>query len=236
MDKTELIDKYIQGLGSEEEVKQVNELARFDTAFAEELEFRQNLMAVTADADREKFKEQLQDLEPDAVLSSRKYTSLIASVAAIALLLFSYIIFTNAESEPSELFADNFEPYRNVVQPVVRGQDSETTESKAFAAYEREDFKEAASLFESIPSDDKSDYIYLYMGNSYLAIDEPEKAISVLNSSPVDSLSGQFKWYLALAYLQAENAASAKTILEELAASQAFRHEAAAEILEKISD
>ena len=49
-----------------------------------------------------------------------------------------------------QLYAQYFEPYRNVVQPIVRGENKTDTKSKAFQAYETKNYEDALKYFNTL--------------------------------------------------------------------------------------
>lgn len=236
MENTDLIDKYLQGRCSEEELALLEELVSNDPLFAQELEIRQDIKAVAMHSDGENFKEQLQVFEPKKEKPKPLRRFWIGAAAALAGFMTTIFILNFGPTENERLFAENFEPYRNIVNPVVRGSDNLSEEDQAFQAYEQQDYQRAVQLFQTLRQTNEEDYILLYLGNSYLALDNTDKAIEYFKLIETDSLLPQTQWYLALAYLKADNKADAIHHLAVLKYSQDFKAEESAEILEKISD
>ncbi len=108
----------------------------------------------------------------------------------------------NKPTAPKSIFAANFKPYPNYAQPVVRGAGPKNDIDKAYALYERKDFKAALTYFAKIDPPLNED-LFLE-ANAYLVIQQTEKAIPLLEKVSTSEtanpdLQQNAQWYLALA-------------------------------------
>jgi hypothetical protein len=247
MNKFELIDKFFSDTLSDKEVTIFNSLLQEDQEFKEEFLFQKNLKKALLLNQRETLKETLQGFEKDLKKESKIFTLrnwLIAATIIILLGIGAFFYMPYGSQEPAKIYAAYFEPYRNIIRPVERGEDDGSIESKAFQAYENGKYHKAINLFNSIEffEDDNSDYIDFYKGISYLAINKNEEAIDVLLPIATEIEKGDYdisqkaNWYLALAYLNSNEIDKAKSQFYMIAQDNAFTYkkEEAGEILKKL--
>lgn len=156
--------------------------------------------------------------------------------ASVSIIIALYFVF-NAVTSPGvdELYQEYYEPYTGYLPVTTRGEaeDELTPLQKAVAAYEREDYKGAASQLETVETGESRDF---YLAQSYMALEQAEKAIPLLEQlRDTDAQPGSsIDWYLALAYLKTEQLKEARSILEELSSSDNSYSEKASELLEDI--
>ncbi len=154
------------------------------------------------------------------------------AVAAAILLLIVPLYFILRPS-PS-LFEQYFDPYQD--RYTSRASADEEIK-QAFSDYNKGQYEESLVHFENYlkvsPSDSQAVF---YNGVAHLAAGQPEKAIDQLSTlqQPDFLFFIQAKWYLALAYLQANQTETAKTILESLANSDNSFQQKAGELLEEL--
>ncbi len=216
MNNTDLIEKYFENSLNPKEQISFNEKLQNDKEFKKEFLFQKDLKKAISLDQREKLKLDLQQFEKEYQEKSKGNTSftkwLIA--ASITLLLGFGIWFIKDSYFPSneQLYAQNFEPYRNIVQPIVRGESPKTIKHSAFVAYENNDYHKAINLFNSVSNPNESS-IQFYKAMCLLSLNKANDAIQVLLPIAVnetkDSTSENFtemaNWYLALAYLKTGN-------------------------------
>lgn len=205
-----------------------------------DLDFNKNIkQAITAE-ERKRLKSDLQSLEASLYTSKNSKTNWLM-VASISLLLSlgGYFYVFNQSVSPEKLYAQNFEPYRNVVQPIVRGEESNDKKTIAFSYYEQKNYKKAIELFNDLSSKKILDNntLSFYKANAFLELKQPQKAIDLLMPLTENSNSKWQKeslWYLALASLQKEDVESAKKYLLELKNTSNFKTEAVNELLTEL--
>ncbi|MEL6660370.1 MAG: hypothetical protein AAFY48_02890 [Bacteroidota bacterium] len=110
----------------------------------------------------------------------------------------------------------------------------------AIQAYVTEDYATAAQLWALVTQAEEAEAKdFLYLGLSYLFQEEPqlETAITALQQAltytnkDIEQVS---RWYLSLAYLQAEQPENARPLLEEIIANEHWNIAKAKELLKRI--
>jgi hypothetical protein len=242
-----LIDKYFSDTLNESELALFNKLLQEDSEFKEEFLFQENLKKALQQNRLESLKATLQGFEKDLEKKTGIFTLktwLIAASVIIVLGIGALIFNTYSSEEPAKLYAAYFEPYRNIIRPVERGEEDGSIEAKAFQAYENAEFYKAVNLFNSLESfeDEDNDYIDFYKGISFMALGKSNEAKEILLPIATEvekgdyDLSQKANWYLALAYLSSGEIEKAKSQLYMIAHDKAFtfKKEEAEEILEKL--
>ncbi len=117
-------------------------------------------------------------------------------------------------------------------------------EQQAYLSYQSLDYQDAIKNFEMAKGEigAQSPKFLFYLGNAYLADDQPQKAIKTFNelltlpNNLISDYSSRAKWYLGLAYLKNEEMDKAKETFEELSsnASDSYK-EKADQVIEEIS-
>ena len=245
MKNHDLIDRYFENSLSPREQKLFNDLLQDNSEFKEEFQFQKDLKKVIASKQQEDLKSTLIEIESRAQKSSILMILPKKWMIAASLLILASIGTWGVKSVyfPSNeaIYADYFEPSRNTVQPVVRGENLNTIEYRAFVAYEAQNYHKAINLFNSVKNPDVA-YIDFYKALSYLALNKSEEAIELLKPlSYKNSLAGKSegfdkkaRWYLALAYVNMddeENAIMELTLIMNDASSD-YKKVAANEILD----
>jgi len=240
MNKTDYIIKYFEGTLSEVELKAFNTLLENDPDFKKEVAFEQEVQDTLVLNDREKVKKEMQDWDtPKSKPHIRKNNFAPWKIAASLILLIgiSWLLFFYTQStSTAELYASNFEPYRNVVQPIVRGEDKEDIQSKAFKAYESKDYKNAIVFFDQILQEDPSTTISFYKANTLLQLNKTSEAITLLETTvkSADTFQDRALWYLALAYLKEDNVDASKKTLKQLIAQSKFKSKEATALIKQL--
>ncbi len=165
-------------------------------------------------------------------------------LVALGLVVLIPIYFWDQQSNfDAHLFRGHFELYENHVAPFVAATDTVKGDLEAgFYYYEKGAFPQAIQHFERIletlrPPEKGS--LQLYIGISYLAMEEPKKALPYLmamvqSDHPYFHETGQ--WYLALACLGCEDRNDAIGMLETIIADPDHAYRASADrLLRKIT-
>lgn len=155
----------------------------------------------------------------------------VAAAAAILLLIVPLYLVLRP---PATLVDQYFAPYENLYSN--RGS-SDAEIKQALADYDDGNFTESITHFDAYleiePLDSEAIF---YSGIAHLAIGKSEKAIELLSS--VDSegfiYSLRAKWYLSLAYLQKDQKAEARTILEGVKSSKGELGQKASELIDEL--
>lgn len=234
MKKTDYIIKYFEGTLSEIELEDFHALLLNDSAFKEAFEFEQDLQETLVLNDREQIKKEIQNWDNTPKKQPFKFWHIAASVAI--LLGASWLLFSNSQSKNTEeLYASYFEPYRNIVQPIVRGEHKPDMQYKAFEAYEIKDYNNAILYFNDILEKTPNTTISFYKANTLLQLNKTKEAISILetNIKKTDSLQDRNLWYLALAHLKENNIDASRNALKQLLSQSTFKNKDAKDLLEQ---
>lgn len=143
--------------------------------------------------------------------------NMVAIAASLLFLLSAAYYFLMVDSTPStaDLYAANFEPYRNIAVDLTRSNDA-SPEEVAFTAYENGDYEKAAQLLLAL--DGKPAYRF-YAAQAYLAQKNYAEAKKILMPMADDAafpLSKQANWYMALAELGSNELETAKARLQTI--------------------
>lgn len=212
-----LIDKFFESSLSEQEQTLFDQLLTEDPEFRKEFELQQDLSEVIGHHERNEMKKQLQSIEANQKKPTRKRWYIAAAVTL--LIVFSGVWYSqNHTPDPDAIFAEYYQPYRNVLSPIVRNSDDTNLISVAFTAYEQGRHKEAIQHFNKLEDEHDPEIIRFYKANSLLALGRTEEAIAILekNIASVDTLQEKHNWYLALAHLKMNNTAEAVRYLQIL--------------------
>lgn len=237
MNSESLIVRFFENTLSEEERQEFDRRMESDEDFKREVAFRKELKEAITQDDRETIKQELQALENPI---ARKKPWLWSAAASLLILvgISSFWFFGNQTLDTDDLFNTHFEPYRNVVQPIERGDASEDTRTQAFKAYEQGSYKDALNGFNTLTKTSNDPIIQFYKANTFLELGETEKAITILESNMTltDSLLEKHRWYLALAYMKVEKLEEAKKQLEHLLTNpnSEYKKEAAKNLLKEL--
>ncbi|MEM7297043.1 MAG: hypothetical protein AAF391_02125 [Bacteroidota bacterium] len=211
MEEIELIEQYIKGQLSDDEMKSVDDRLLSDPVFKESYEQQRALMEGIVQAERARLKNVLQN-------EDRKKFNYWYAVAAMIPLLIAAYFFIVSGSGNQELFDDYYEPYGVYEFGEVRGSDStDTKEVEAFALYKNAQYHEALDGIADLVESNKKEGYYVYLAISQIELGQLDEASNSLDS--VSSASQYFQiaqWYKALIYLKTDRVEEAKILLESL--------------------
>lgn len=235
MDKEELLAQYFSKKLSLEAQKEFDHLMASDAEFAKEVAFQKNLKAAIGKEEHDVVKQQLQgfEAEENTTFNFRNWS---VAATVVVLLGLSSIWYFNSAIDTEKLYAENFEPYRNVVQPIVRGESKTDLKTKAFTAYETKHYTEALVYFNELLKENPDETIAFYKANVLLKLNKTEEAITIFktNLKTPDSLDDKNNWYLALSHLRLNNMEDAKAILKDLNASSSFKNKNVKQLLKQL--
>lgn len=216
----QLISDYLDGSLPEAEKRQVDNRLNEDDAFRELFVEIKRLVTGIKSQGREKQKQVLVELErtlpPINPGNTRQIWPWVAGVAATVIVLILVVWQSSTRTGTNELFEEFYTGYPNVVTPITRGEQLDSSvRTKAFVAYEHEDYREAIRSFKQVS--DQSDTIRFYLANSFLGdgqIQHSAEIFLTLTHSP--TFGDQSQWYLALVYLKLNQVEQCATLLQNL--------------------
>lgn len=235
MNKESLIISYFENNLTDKEKLFFDQLMKTDKSFADAVRFEEKTkIALTIEA-RDELKSRLQSYEAQRKQKSRLQKWLYVAASIVILLGISMFVF-NQQSSPSQLSAAYFKPYPNTVAPIVRGDENNLDNQKAFVAYESGNYDEALGMFEKLTKNTQEDYAFFYQAMSLMGSEKYDAAQEVLTSRTwSEEYRDKANWYLALNLLHLNQVNDSRSILEEIVRSQSYNHKLAAELLKKLS-
>ena len=169
------------------------------------------------------------DLWKKKTSSSKIYYYIAASVSLLI------IAFYFLQPSSASLYEAYYTPLPEI--PNVRGDQRQDQLFKAMQQYSIGNYEQALQLFKSVNYTDRKGEVDLYVGNCLLILNQPEEAIQTLKQVTEladDQIKSKANWYLALAYLKANNLPMAEEILTEISQREDDMYQqAAGEILAK---
>ncbi len=162
----------------------------------------------------------------------RSWWIAIIIISVIALSTLCLLISKDKASPPVEYAMAYYKTPPFVLSQSNRGTDEISNElSDINNAYKRKDYKKVVTLTEH----QDFEGLKFYRGIALYELGRTKEAISSLDQSSDDELMDMRTWYLALAYLRAENLQSAQSELEKIVnIRDHYKNNQATELLEKI--
>lgn len=241
----ELLDKFLRGEASEEGKARINQ-----GEFQDELVFRKNLQNALGDESRSMMKRRLVNLDQKIVARQRMNQLFMMIGIATGVVLIGYLIWSNIskkqadetqesiEEISTQIFASNFEPYPNIVAPIVKSDNDVSDREKAFQAYEQGDYATASKLLNQLVVENQDTTALFYEAIILLREGASEAVIpklqAVMNASST-TFQQPAQWYLALGHLKAYDIDNAKLLLEQIVEDETHLYKRKAEqVLEKL--
>ncbi|HUH27311.1 hypothetical protein [Gelidibacter sp.] len=236
-----LLENFFSNNLTEAELQEFDNQYATDKDFKKEVDFLKNVRVVSETEDHELFKNQLANYEteisPKKASLNAKWLKPMAALAAILIVALSVTFLANKDTK-DHLFSTYFEPSKNVSAPIVRAEIDGQLAGKAFIAYSEADYKHAIPIFQKAFKETENPELLFYEGNALLAQDNAQEAIEVFKThlSYSDALTNRTHWYLALAYLKANQLDEAKQELKTFINSEeTFKKTEAKSLLKKLN-
>ena len=241
MDNDALINGYFEGSLSAGQRADFEHLLKTDPKFRADFEFQRELQDSLKKDERQQIKNMLAEVgtyqnKPQTKVIRLRPWLAAASVAILVGMSAWLLYFNTAGFDANQLYNANFVPYENVVHPIERGEQLEDLKTKAFAAYENEDYGHALELFKELQQKQNDSYIGFYEAIVLMRLNKHQKAIPLLENyiSGNGDLKDRAIWYLALTYLKLNEIDKCKTLLNELAAQKKYKANAAEQLLKEL--
>ncbi|HYG37972.1 MAG TPA: tetratricopeptide repeat protein, partial [Cytophagales bacterium] len=245
----EIIERYLDEKLSPQELAEFQERLASDEEFEKSFQTYRVLIEGLKNSGRNTLRQKLKKLEASISveesfdkkrmgISLNSIYSYSAAATILLLITFTFIFIIRYNSSPTELFAENFEPYPNVIAPTTRGEESgKSPQEQAFYLYDSEQYEQAAVLFEKIlKTEEKDPAVLLYTANAYLATGDQASAIKKLESliKTESHFLTQGLWFISLAYLANNQPEQAKIYLKKLKDQDVSYSQKAEKILENL--
>ncbi|WP_420577112.1 tetratricopeptide repeat protein [Ekhidna sp.] len=209
MIEEEKILKYLRGLMSESEQLEFESRLSNNKELEEFVEHSRRIMQIV-DSDTQAFGQVVR-----SVINTKKENKSWSPIwiAASILMIISFASYYLFVPTPTlnQLVENYLEPYPDVVTNRSDEQKPDLT------SYNRGEYQEAIDVLQ-YSLDNNQLVVSLYLGVSYLMINENEQALEILNSVPFEDtqFEDDFLWYQSLALIRIGNANEARNRLEKL--------------------
>lgn len=228
-----IIDKITRDIPLSPEEKEILHVAMKDQSFEKELQMRQNIAQSFQLFGREKLKSKLQEIEEKRRKSKRNKLWIIIILVLILLSALLYkIINTGSDlTVPAQLYAENFIPYPNVIDPISKG--AQEIES-GYVLYELKKYDEAFQVLSRENNTQSLFYQAMILNIQQLHQEAILKYQQIINSD-TSNYKERAQWYLALSFLAIDDTENSINIINEILGSpDHFYYEKANELLKKI--
>lgn len=187
--------------------------------------------------EKQQMKGQLQQLEQKRKTRKLAFTWLSVAAAVTTLIALTGIFLLNSPKEGTALYASNFKPYPNALEPVTRSLEPTDFRMQTFEAYEAGEYAKAAEGFQQLLTIGEDADIRFYLAMSLQNNGQFDSALSELQR--LEGASSQFAsqalWYRALLEIRADQRdAAAKTLQNLLQAKPAYKVPEARALLEEL--
>ncbi len=221
----DILDKFLRGELSEEETVLWKEML-LDSTVQDEIRNLTHLQqAITKDG-REALRMEMEEWDqqddlPQLSEGKRVFLRrnlLVAASIAVLLMAVGWFLFQPDDAK-SDFYADNFQPYPNVIAPLQKGGQEVSDYEKAFQFYESGEYESAIKQFERLPQTDEAVQFYraltwISLGQNKLA----EKELAVVVSKSDHRFLAPAQWYLALTVLKSGDIELARVLMKRIAA------------------
>lgn len=230
-----LIGKHLEGSLTEEEEGVFKLKLSQSSTFSEEVALQKTMIASIKLEEREGLRNELKTealklrQRPSKKTASRKYYA----AAVIALLIATTFLLLPSNDS---VFDEYYTPFPE--SPVIRSESGTLgTYEQAMQLYSVRNYEKALKTFSAIEDPELYDEVTLYKGNCFLSLNEPKKAIDLFQlalRSSNSQINLQAKWFLALAYVDADNKIEATRLLKQIEVSDSPYKEKASLLLKKL--
>lgn len=240
--KTDLIQKKVLRELSESELIEFNRLYETDSEFRLEFKMAKELMTYVGNEELLAFRGQLADISKShrgqnskgRLISLKRNWSYVASVAAVAVVLFGSYFFLNQHHSSNELFEQYYntdEVYLNTRSGSVH---SNSVLEQGLVLFESNKFEESIDYFEQLPTSVTALY---YSGVAHMEIGEYEVAEFKFDQVISDYLNvfyDQAQWYKGLCLVKLDKEQEAKTIFTMISQSNSYYKDQAIELAKQM--
>mgnify|MGYP002640382310 CR=1 FL=1 len=240
--KTDLIQKKVLKELTEPELVEFNRLYKTDSEFRKEYGMTKELIAYVGNEELLAFRGQLEDISKShknknskgKLISLKRNWSYVASVAAVAVILFGSYFFLNEQSATDRLF----EEYYNTDEVFLNTRSGSThTNSvleQGLVLFEDNKFEESIDYFEQLPTSVTALY---YSGVAHMEIGEYEVAefkFDQVISNYLNVFYDQAQWYKGLCLVKQNKKQEANGIFTMISQSNSYYKEQALELTKQM--
>ena len=238
---SDLIENYREGVLSDKENQQVNELLMHDNDFEKEFRLHEQVDLAIMDSGLMNFEKTLQSVHKN--YERKKSTIIIWRAAASVLFLIAigslgWLVLPNMTHSEDGLVNSYYETYSPLSAVRSGDQPSDLLLAEAFDLFTRKDFTSAATKFKDLlnmnPSNNMARF---YLGISLIETGKAADAIPLMQEiiQVKDVLfENQAEWYLSLCFLKTNNKDEAKKHLKVLVGKNSHYKDKAQSLLKDL--
>lgn len=255
MDKKRLIENYLNGELTADELEILKHEMKQDKRFASEVKLHNDIEEFLKDRDTLELRKILDEIHEEVTGNSRKQEKEIIHLfpkrwqniaAAIFLLLAlsSVLFFSLRPNRTYRLYAQYYKVYD--ASELVRGSTSEADDkfTQAMAAFDMEDYRAAYELLtklckQLLISDSNYSKANFYKGISAMEIENFDDAIisfEIVKKNKKSLYNEVAQWYQALCYLRKDDKDKAIELFNEISSGDSFYNTKAKEILDALNN
>jgi len=233
----EKIDAFLNGELNGEDLRNFELALEQNEELQDELELHKDIQRVMEDKDSLELKSQLIEISKQPLENSKMSISryLYLSIAATIVLFISLVfVLRNGSRSEEELFESYYMEYP--VPGKLRGNNDVNSYDDAIRLYEEGKYLQSISALQSEFSKDSTNHLVLiYLGNSYLKIQQWDSAIQTLQRIPENSrYIYDAYWFTALSNLRERQIDSARQLLSKLVDANTIYTKKATALLEEL--
>ena len=262
MEEEELIQKYIRGELTEDELRQAEIRIKEDKNFAEKIAFEIQLYKTfnddlwntvnnTQSEEVLKYKKELKSAEilklqaeikkaQQRFYTRKKLKQFIWPAAAILILVISIRLFYKPKVTFQELYTSNLNT--GLLPSLVnRNEEANRKLTNAELSFKAKNYKEALTIFKNeIAKPENKNYgiLYIYLGIAQLETNNIKQARQTFNtlimSDMIDAEKGY--WYKALLHLKTEEQDSSKLVLTKIYKEKLYNYKQAKTVLKYLEN
>lgn len=214
MNHEALILKHFNKTLSKDEETVFSNLLETDADFKTLFNEHENMHVAFKLNEKQSLKNHLNNFDSNTHSVKKKLNQKIIVLATACCLLIGAFYFLNNSS--SNIYDTYFDVYPNVLEPVVRGEQS--TNSDAFMSYENENYSDAEAHFKEVLKKNVNPNIEFYYAMSLLNQDKFDDAQNVLEAlkTKTHEFLPEVYWYSALIAVKNNDIKQAKKELDLL--------------------
>lgn len=245
MDKEELINGYFENSLTSAQLQELERLYSTDLDFAQQLDYEKELRKALKSNERNEIRNMFNELKPSKEANEKKKSLVVqlrpwmmaASIVLLVGICSWLLLFNTPNQSPEELYKIHFAPYENVVHPIERGVEIEDLKTRAFTAYENEEFEKALALFKELNNKSTDSYLQFYEAIVLMQLEKHDEAIPLLENyiAADGELKQRAQWYLSLSYLKTKQLDKSKSLLMQLTRQDGFKSKEASNLLKELN-
>ncbi len=218
----EKIEAYLNKRLSQEDLTAFEKEMQANPELQAEVAKHQSLHEVLRDKDTLEFKEKLinihQEIKNEKNSSTKSGLSNYIKIAATLVVLIGLgtllwnIIGNNTQMQ--DLYEAYYEPFP--IEDITRGETTNELQD-ILTLYSKGVYDEVIGKLEKLTITSNQEQLHLYLGNSYLNMDQVKKAISQFENIPKNSrLYEVSQWYVSLGYVRLDETDKVLSILDSI--------------------